>query len=64
MLVIPLFYDDLVDRVFAHDRGNQGSVPGCVIPKTLKIVLDISLLNTQKYKVDIKSKVEQSEGME
>ena len=29
-------------------------------PKTLKIVLDTSLLNTQQYKVRIKGKVEQS----
>ena len=31
-----------------------------VIPKNLKMVLDISLLNTQQYKVRIKSKVELS----
>ena len=30
-----------------------------VIPKTLKMVLDISSLNTQQYKVRIKGKVEQ-----
>ena len=30
------------------------------IPKTLKMVLDTSLLNTKKYKVRIKGKVEQS----
>ena len=35
-------------------------VPGRVIPKTLKMVLDTSLLNTQQYKVRIKDKVEQS----
>ena len=35
-----------------------GSIPGCV--KTLKMVLDTSLLNTQQYKVCIKGKVEQS----
>ena len=33
---------------------------GRVIPKTLKMVLDTSLLNTQQYKVRIKGKVEQS----
>ena len=38
----------------------QGLVPGHVIPKTWKMVLDISLLNIQHYKVRIKSKVEQS----
>ena len=37
-----------------------GSIPGCVVPKTLKMVLDTSLLNTQRYKVCIKGKVEQS----
>ena len=31
-----------------------------VIPKTLKMVLDTSLLNTQQYKVRIECKVEQS----
>ena len=31
-----------------------------VIPKTFKMVLDTSLLNTQQYKVRIKGKVEQS----
>ena len=35
-------------------------LPGRVIPKTLKMVLDPSLLNTQQYKVHIKGKVEQS----
>ena len=38
----------------------MGSIPGRVIPKTQKIVLDASLLNTQHYKVPIKLKVEQS----
>ena len=47
-------------RVFANDPGDRGSIPGRVIPKTLKMVLDISLLNTQQYMVRIKAKVEQS----
>ena len=47
-------------RVFANGTGDPGSIPGCVIPKTLKMVLDTSLLNTQQYKVHIKGKVEQS----
>ena len=50
----------LVDRVFANGLGDLVSIPGQVIPKTLKIVLDTSLLNTQHYKVHIKDKVEQS----
>ena len=40
--------------------GDQGSIPARVIPKTQKMVLDASLLNTQHYKVRIKGKVEQS----
>ena len=38
--------------------GDLGSIPGHVIPKTLKMVLDTSLLNTQQYKVRIEGKVE------
>ena len=49
----------LVGRVFANGPGDLGSIPGCVIPKTLKMVLDASLLNTQQYKVHMKGKVEQ-----
>ena len=47
-------------RVFANGPGDLGSVPGRVIPKTKKMVLDASLLNTQNYKVRIKGKMEQS----
>ena len=50
----------LVVWVFANGPGDLGSVPGRVIPKTQKMVLDASLLNTQHYKVRIKGKVEQS----
>ena len=46
--------------MFANNPGDQGLIPGRVIPKTLKIVLDTYLLNTQHYKVHIKDKVEQS----
>ena len=38
----------------------QCSIQGRVITKTLKMVLDTSLLNTQQYKVSIKGKVGQS----
>ena len=48
----------LVDRVFAYCLGDQVSIPGRIIPKTLKIVLDTSLLNNQRYKVYIKGKLE------
>ena len=47
-------------RVFANGPGDLGSIPGRLIPKTQKMVLDSSLLNTQHYKVRIKGKVEQS----
>ena len=50
----------LVGRVFANGLGDRGSIPSRVIPKTQKMVLDTSLLNTQHYKVRIKGKVEQS----
>ena len=50
----------LLGRVFANYPGDLGSILGRIIPKTLKIVLDSSLLNTQQYKVRIEGKVEQS----
>ena len=48
-----------MNRVFANGAGYQGSIPGRVIPKTQKMVLDAALINTQHYKVRIKGKVEQ-----
>ena len=50
----------LTSRVFAYGPGDLGSISGRVIPKTFKMVLDTSLLNTQLYKVRIEGKVEQS----
>ena len=47
-------------KVFANGPGDLGSIPGRVIPKTLKMELDTTLLNTQHYKVRFKGKVEQS----
>ena len=44
----------LVGRVFANGPGDLGSIPGHVIPKTLKIVPNTTLLNTQQYKLRIK----------
>ena len=44
----------LVGRVFANGLAELGSIPGCIIPKNLKMLLDTSLLNTQQYKVHIK----------
>ena len=46
--------------VFTNGAEDQGSIPGRVIPKTQKMVLDAALLNTQHFKVRIKGKVEQS----
>ena len=50
----------LVTRVFAYGPGDRDSISGRVIPKTLKMILDTSLLNTQHYKVRIKGKGEPS----
>ena len=54
LLVYLLLYRiiGLVGRVFGNGPGDQGSIQG-VIPKTLKMVLDTSLLNTQQYKVPV-----------
>ena len=49
-----------MSRVFANGSGDQDLIPGRVVPKTQKMVLDATLLNTQSYKVRIKGKVEQS----
>ena len=59
LLVYQLQFGMMV-RVFTNGPGDLGSIPGRVIPKTQKMVLDASLLNTQHYKVRIKGKVEQS----
>ena len=45
-----------MSRVFANGPGDRGSIPGRVIPKTQKMVLNA----TQHYKVNIKGKVEKS----
>ena len=49
-----------LNRVFTNGPRDLGLILGCVIPKTLKMVLNTSLLNTQQYKVHIKGKVKQS----
>ena len=46
-----------MSRMF-NGSGDRGSIPGQVIPKTQKIVLDAALLNNQHYKLKIKGKVE------
>ena len=45
----------IVARVFTNGLRDQDSIPGQVIPKTQKMILDPFLLNTQDYKVWIKS---------
>ena len=41
----------LMSRVFTNGPVDQGSIPGRVIQKTQKMVLDAALLNTQYYKL-------------
>ena len=43
----------LMSRMFANGLWDWGSTPSRVIPKTQKMVLDATLLNTQHYKVRI-----------
>ena len=54
-----IFVASMKER-FTNGPGDLGSIPSRVIPKTLKMVLDTSLLNTHHYKVYIKGKVDQS----
>ena len=49
-----------MSTVFANGPGDQGSIPGRIIPKTQEMVLDATLLNTQHYKLRIKGQEEQS----
>ena len=57
-----MFYQaiSLMSKVLGNGLGDQGSIPGWVIPKTQEMILDATLLKTQHYKVRIKGKVEQS----
>ena len=50
----------LMSRVLTNGSIDQSSIPGRVIPKTQKMVLDVALFSTQHYKVNIKDKVGQS----
>ena len=51
-----------MSRVFANSPGDQGSIPGWVIPKIKKMVFDVTLLNTQHHKIRIKLKWENPEN--
>ena len=50
----------LMSRVLANGQGNRGSLPGRVKPKTQKMLLNTTLINTQHYNVCIKGKMGQS----
>ena len=43
----------LTVRVFTKGSRDWGSVPGQVKPKTQRMVLDVALLNTHHYKVQV-----------
>ena len=49
-----IHYIGLGVRVFANGPGDLGSIPGRVIPKTQKMVLDASLLSTIRYGLRVK----------
>ena len=57
--IFTVYLIGVVGRVFANGPRELGSIPGRIIPKTLKMVLDTSFLNTQRYKARIKGKVKQ-----
>ena len=44
----------LSSRVFANSQRDRCSIPGRVIPKTQKMVLDAPLLNPQQYEERVK----------
>ena len=50
----------LLGRGFSNGPIDRGSISDRVIPKTWEILLDISLLNTHRYKVRIKCRMERS----
>ena len=50
-LIIKNYIIGLVGRVFANGSGDQSLIPGQVILKIQKMVLDTSLLNIQHYKI-------------
>ena len=51
---------DVVGRVFVNGQWDRSSIPGWVITKTQKMVLDVALLITQHCKLRINGKMEQS----
>ena len=55
--MIPNLAIGQMSRVFINSPADQDSIPGRVIPKTKKMVLDSALLTTQQYEVRIKDKL-------
>ena len=53
-------YIDAINSLFTNGLEDESSLPGQVITKTQKMVLDAALLNIQHCKVRIKGKLEQS----
>ena len=49
-----------MSTVFTNGLWDLGSIPGQVVSKSQKMVLDAVLLSSQHYKVKIKGKVERS----
>ena len=45
-----------MNSVFPSDPGEQGSIPGRIILKSPKMILDVAIHNTQHWKVRIKLK--------
>ena len=46
--------------MFTYGLGDQGLIPGWVIPKIWKMVFSTSLFNTLHYKICTNGKIEQS----
>ena len=59
-ICICTIYHWLSGKVFTTGSGDWGSISRRVIPKTQKMVLNTSLLNTQHYKVCFKGKMDYS----
>ena len=53
---INIYTFGIMVRVITNGSRDCGSIPGRVIPKNQKMVLDASLLSTHYYKVQIKDK--------
>ena len=43
-----------MNSVFTNGPGDPGLIPGRVIPKSQKIVLNVTLRSTQHYEVKVK----------